>query len=239
MSSLPPIPADGYVEPLAYTLTPGAVTTLSAAGTVFPLTRSIPQHRVPSLVSEVSAALRQAADDGAPAWFVFPATVSGGVHDDGRCVGIALAPRRGADPDALDAELTSASAVVEDVIAARASAQGRAVVAPRALDPDHWTGPSAVWFSATPLRGFPDERVVRHAMAAELGEQFGVGMVSLTVRRSPQHSYEVRWPNGDLADGLGQWWCEVVLTASISGPLVLGPGRDHGFGLFQPERTVS
>ena len=198
------------------------------------------QHFAAPLISEVSAALSAAHGGRAPAWFAFAATVTGGKHDDGRCVGVGLAPSVGALPDHIDAEFASASAVVEHLVQARAVAPGgRSIVNPGALDPDHWTGPESHWFSATPLRGFPDERVVRYTVTAALREQFGVGLASLTVRRSPERAYEVRWPTGDLADGLGQWWCELVLSAPITGPLVLCAGRDHGFGLFQPGRSSS
>lgn len=239
VSSLPPIPAHGYVDPLAYDRSNSAAEVTTTAGTVVPLLRSVPQHLVPGLIGEASAALHAAAGGRTSAWFAFAATVSGGMHDDGRCVGISLAPRESARPEDLTAELASASAAVEHIVRERAAAPGRSIVAPRALDPEHWTGPSTVWFSATPLRAFPDERVVRYSVTTALREQFGVGPALLTVRRAPQHAYEERWPNGNLTDGLGQWWCDLVLTAPITGPLVLGAGRDHGFGLFQPGRSSS
>ncbi|SDC21079.1 CRISPR-associated protein GSU0054/csb2, Dpsyc system [Sanguibacter gelidistatuariae] len=244
VSSLPPIPADGYVDPLSYDRTPPVATRTSSACTVVPLLRSVPQHLVSALIAEVTSALEDSGQNAvggqAPAWFTFAATVSGGMHDDGRCVGVGLAPRAEVLPDNSDVGPASASAVVERIVLSRAATPGsRSIVGPGALDPDHWTGPESHWFSATPLRGFPDERVIRHMMEVTLRERFGVGLTALTVRQSPLYAYEARWPNGDLADGLGQWWCELHLSAPIAGPLVLGAGTDHGFGLFHPSRSPS
>jgi len=212
---------------------------------------SVPHHLIPGLITPINAAL---ADKDLP-WQAFPATVCNSRHADGRCVGIGLMPRfdqrsRTDDtvlsPPARRKEGEQAAAAVEHilvdhverVLVDRSVPERRAVISPRALNPETWYGPTRQWFSVTPLRAFPDERVLRHQLNREIEERYGRRVAAVHMARTPDATYVSRWRTDGLLDGLDQWWGEIELDTEIGGPLMLGEAIDSGYGLFHP-RTRS
>lgn len=241
VAQLPPIPPAGFVEQLAYRLEAPAIHV------TFPiaqLTRSVPNNRIPGLIKQLSHELASLLSG----WQVFPLTVSDEWADpkangDGRCVGFGLTLTP-VDADVLDARAratkwTQERAQAQQLLAKhvallRVEADGLVVGRSAALNPVTWTGPADTWYSTTPLRAFPDERVVHYELSTQLNERYGVEVTELALQRGPRIRRNGRWSNSDLADGLNQWWAEITLSEQVEGPLLLGAATERGFGTFRP-----
>lgn len=233
VSQLPPIPPAGFVQTLRYDhQEPASRVDLPIAQ----LTRAVPNNHIPRLMAPLQAELSEKL----PGWRLFPLTVS---HEtdkprtsgDGRCVGfglkpiasIALSPEEIAD---------ATNALGHFVALLPAPERGLVVGDSGTLNPRTWAGPADTWYSVTPLRAFPDERIVKYQLAAELEEYYDAEIVDLQLCRTPRIRRDGRWSNAVLVDGLDQWWAEITLTKPVDGPLLLGAATEHGFGTFRPSR---
>lgn len=232
VTELPPILPAGFVQPLVYS------HDVPATRVEFPisqLTRSVPNHRIPTLIRRLNDEL----DDALPGWRAFPLTISHefaetNANGDGRCVGFGLTPADGGDPP-VGEQAEAGEFLARYVALLREQPDGLIVGRSGALKPATWIGPADTWYSTTPLRAFADERVVLHELAAQLnGRRYGVGLKELALQRTPRIRRNGRWSNGDLADGLDQWWAELTVSEQIEGPLLLGAATDRGFGTFRP-----
>nr|WP_272905693.1 type I-U CRISPR-associated protein Csb2 [Sediminivirga luteola] len=234
INSLPPIPADGNVEWLRY------VPAKDADGPceIIPLDSSVPHHRIPGVIAQINQVLRDNTDSLELPWLAFAATVSAHAHADGRCVGvgITLHPAADVDPVSVGPEhLDRAAGAVEAALTGiTLPGPGRRVGQPAALTANKWTRSSSRWVSVTPLREFPDDRVLEAKLTEALRGRFGVELTRLACRRLPIHDYEAVWSEVTLHDGFGQWWLEMELSEPIAGPLLLGASNEFGFGLLQP-----
>lgn len=250
-SSLSPLPALGYVRPLHYS----TVLPQDENCTVVPLERSIPQHSAPTILSALNTEL--------PAgWLAFPAVFTTSRWADGRCVGIGLmrqvAQRANQGPSSVASSSTDTSVVVEtgpsnastDLVhvemlveqwlASRSDLPGgQRVISADALDASHWSSTSRHWRSVTPLRAFPDLRVLQHQLSIEADRRFGSGITVVEASVEPVPRFAERWSNARFTDGYGQWWLEIEFDDEITGPVLLGASTDHGHGLFRPLKEAS
>lgn len=230
VGTLPPVEPSGYVLPLNYSKTPPP-THLEFPIAALP--RSVPHHRIPEIIDAVNSAA-----DLPVGWTAFAITVSHETAEtnasgDGRCVGIGLAPdehdRRSAGD--IDAVATYLARMAESV---GAVADGFTVGQSRALRPASWIGPAKSWYSTTPLRAYPDERVARWQISEQLRDRYGVEITELTLQHNPRIANNGRWAERDVTDGYRQWWAEFTVSAPIDGPLLLGQATARGFGTFRP-----
>lgn len=233
VTQLPPIPSAGFVQPLQYeSEPPEARVRLPIAR----LTRAVPNNHIPKLMAPLHAELSEAL----PGWSLFPITISHEVdarmaNGDGRCVGFGL---KHSNPGTLTPDVVAevTGVLARSVAFLPAAKTGFVVGDSGALRSSTWVGPAEIWYSVTPLRAFPDERIVKYQLAAELKERYGTELVDLQLRRTPRIRRDGRWSNAVLSDGLDQWWAEIALSELIDGPLLLGAGTEYGFGTFRPRR---
>lgn len=225
LNQLGPIAAHGYTQPLAY-----SPRSASRPGEfpIVPFTASIPHH---SIREPLAAANRRLRAEGIP-WTAFPATVSNSAHADGRLVGIGILPD--SDEDRRHGSEAAEMVVESEIAMLDPASDSFPVIDPAALRARTWIGPSASWYSATPMRAFPDRRVLEYEVHRELGSRFNARVLEVRATSVPTSKAHRPWADGALADGLGQWWLEVDLAEPIDGPVVLGRAKDHGFGLFHP-----
>ncbi|GAA2094543.1 type I-G CRISPR-associated protein Csb2 [Brevibacterium salitolerans] len=214
---LPPLAAVAYTRSLTY----HRVRVRKGSMTVIPLETSIEQHRVQKLFLEMSRLMPSG-------WHVFPLTVSGHAAADGRLVGVGLL-----GPEGHDWAQSPAQLVLEAVANANLPS-GRSVRLSGAHEPSTWENPSRRWISTTPLRGFPDARVLSHVLAEEIAARYGSASVVLDAQASPVRAQDHRWSSEGLTDGFGQWWVTIETADEIEGPLMLGASTDRGFGMFRP-----
>lgn len=217
LNVLPPLPAAAYTRPLTYSpvrVRPGSMT-------VVPLEASIPQHRVQGLFLEMSRQMPSG-------WRAFPLTVSGHAASDGRLVGVGLVGPAGKEGE------PSPAMLVLDAVEHSDLPSGRSVRLSGTHEPRTWERPSRKWRSTTPLRGFPDARVLAHLLAGEITDRYGTASKLLDAQVAPVRAHDHRWPGEGLTDGFSQWWVTIETTAEIEGPLMLGASTDRGFGMFCP-----
>lgn len=235
ITRLAPAAAHAYTRPLHYTAVGPAGREEFA---ILPLVRSVPHHAIAQHLGGLNAALRDARQP----WLAIPLTVSNFAHADGRLVGVGLLPRQPEQADEVspasneEALLIAEHALVtiEQHAAARYPRRTRAVGPSGALQARTWIGPSASWYSVTPLRAFPHEHIARVRLDEELRARFGVGIDALSITREPAASFSSKWSDRPYTDGFGQWWASFTVDTPIEGPLLLGSANDDGFGLFHP-----
>lgn len=212
----PQIPDTAYSVRLAYRAVPSA---LSKPLQVVPLRSALPGRQVPGFMARLEV------PNGAVA---FPLVVAGAPHSDGRCLGIGFQTAGdGASP-------------VTDMVSAVIRAE-RPTAAPilelsqrKTLDPERWTRAARSWVSATPVRAFPDVRVLEYLLRQRFGDRFAL----LRADREPMESWQQRWPSPPgLVDGLAQWWVKLRLPTPTAGPLRIGTANELGFGLMIPDSS--
>lgn len=231
IAGLPPIPPAGFVRPLSYGRD---IPPIRAAFSTAQLARSVPNHRIPPLILHLNTAIAEAVPD----WRAFPLTVSHerdkpSANGDGRCVGFGLLRLDGSD-FSVEEQARAGELLARYVAQLPEQPDGLVVGRSGALNPTTWTGPAKTWYSTTPLRAFPDKRVVHYELAKQLNERYGVELRDLALQHTPRIRRNGYWSNGDLADGLAQWWAELTVSEQIEGPLLLGAATDRGFGMFRP-----
>lgn len=220
VNQLPPLGADGYTQPLRYLpVRPRGTATFD----VLPLERTVEQRHIPQLLQALPEHVRAS-------WNFLPLTNSHAPQLQGHLVGFGVW--------SADRELVSPHVLVEVSRSFESAAdkltRGHRVLRSRALEPAYWTGPAQRWVSTTPLRGFPDLRVLHHELAFTSKEKLGVMAHVRFASMEPAAPTHHRWSAGHHCDGLGLWWVELEFEAPVEGPLVLGSNTDQGFGVFRP-----
>ncbi|WP_309130787.1 type I-U CRISPR-associated protein Csb2 [Brevibacterium sp.] len=216
---LPTLPPDAYTQPLSYSRAVPRQERMH----VLELPTSVPQPRAPALMREIAEVLP-------PQWRALPLTASLHPQSDGRLAGIGLLPLEIAE---VPPPLAAVNAVINRCVYDRAAVTSGAV---RTLDPSTWTRSAIRWTSTTPLRGFPDIRVLSYNLCQETQEHFGTGVTITEAHSEPHRRGEHRWPSSAYSDGLAQWWLEIEFDGPVEGPLALGASTDHGFGMFLPHK---
>lgn len=214
---LPPLPAEAYTRMLTYSparVHPGSMT-------VVPLGCSIEQHHVRSLFGEMAREIPTG-------WSTFPLTLSGHAASDGRLVGIGFLGNAGKADD------PSPAVVVANAVERAGLRHGRPVRLSAAHEPRTWEKPSRSWVSTTPLRAFPDARVLAFALTQEIADRYSTAVMVREAQTSPARPQDHRWSGEGLTDGFGQWWVTLETTDEVEGPLSLGASTDQGFGMFRP-----
>lgn len=217
LNILPPLPAEAYTHALTYSpvrVRPGSMS-------VIPLKTSVAQHLAPKLFTEMSQQMPTS-------WQAFPLTVSEHAASDGRLVGIGFL-----GPAARTGE-PSPAALVLDAVERSGFPEGRSVRLSRTHDPCTWEKPSHRWISTTPLRAFPDARVLTHVVVQEIADRYNTTALVREAHAAPIRAQDHRWSGEGLADGFGQWWVTVETAEQIEGPLMLGASTERGFGMFRP-----
>ncbi len=203
--------------------------------------RSVANWGVPRLIRAVRESV---GSEVSQRWSITPLTLSGSLSADGRCVGVRLAAHD-FEVDPLTGEILGG--VVDGQESGRLirafdqiiggsdfPVLGRVVNPKHTLDNSTWIGPARYWVSTTPLRAFPDERVLRNAIETECDRRFGqIPSIAIAVQ-DPWLSWQSRWGEQGITDGFGQWWVSLGFDDKITGPLVLGATTEWGFGVFRP-----
>lgn len=185
---------------------------------VFALDRPAPSHQVPDVMARLEE----------PGLTCFPCVFSGHPRATGALYGIGvLLPTGEAEDDGLADLLIGALP--------RLRLDGGRSMTLHTTDPRRWTGTSTAWVSATPLRAFPDERVVTMQLEHWAAEVAGSRLVGLHLSRDPLEPWHRRWRQ--LPDGLDAWWVRAHFAGPVSGPVMAGAATDLGFGLMIPEET--
>ena len=238
ITRLPPIPSTGFVSMVHYSRARASVATQALS--VVPLRRSVPNHRIPALLADLCKVLGADSSE----YHLMPLTVS---HEsarkaaggDGRCVGLAVV-RKDVDNDGTvrgdEIESERMRLVVSEVSTAVESlpeSDGLIVGSPSALRSGTWVGPAKRWYSTTPLRAFPDERVARFELESELRRRFDTQPIEVMLSRSARIKRNGLWAEAEHTDGLTQWWAEIKLPDDIAGPIQLGAATERGFGVFR------
>ncbi|MBW3085830.1 hypothetical protein KEM60_02041 [Austwickia sp. TVS 96-490-7B] len=161
---------------------------------------------------------------------VFPCVNAGSQHSDGSGHGLAFF---------VDTPLVGSSAAVEAAVSARAGspalfADPGAPTSARAVKTARWRQSSRRWVSATPVRSFPDIRVLSYHLPRWVGA-YGADVESWSVSSSPVERWQHRCRQP--GDGNDLWWLSMTLSHEVAGPLLVGASRDSGFGLFVPEEN--
>lgn len=222
LNALPPLPAGAYTRTLTYSpvrIRPGSMA-------VVPLEFPVEQHRVRKLFLEV-------AQDLPSGWRAFPLTVSGHAASDGRLVGIGFLTNGGHAGD------PSPATIVADAVARSGLRGGRPVRLSAAHEPRTWERVSRRWVSTTPLRAFPDPRVLTFVVTQEIADRYGTTAIVQEAQASPVSAQDHRWSGDGLTDGFGQWWVSIETADEIKGPLMLGASTEQGFGMFRPTEHVT
>lgn len=227
--------AHGYSRTLRYMLVgESAQEGTSPEGTspvvLIPVQQPIASQHVPKLMRRLNEKLEQQNLVGSAV--AFPAVFSAFEHSDGRCLGIGFTVVN-AHEVLSNETLSDLTGLVRGLTIENDS---RPILRPNraTLQTSRWTKAASTWKSATPLRGFPDIRVLDYALRSEIQSKYGQSLTVEVVRAEtePIESWHVRWPTADFQDGLTQWWVQLELSGAISGPLQLGASTDLGFGLF-------
>lgn len=220
VSSLPSLPATGYVRPLTYST--DRPQTDQPVLTVVQLRSSKEQHQTPSL-------LRRLQPRVPSGWKTLPLTASSHQNSGGRLVGLGFYP--GDDADTGEAQSLPLADLHAELGAPPADQRQLA-----SLTPKTWTGPARRWTSTTPLRGFPHLMILDDALRREAEQLFGVDVEIIEASTHARTSQEHRWANSAYADGFGLWWVTLEFAQPITGPLQLGASTEHGFGAFLPRK---
>ncbi|MCT1556821.1 type I-U CRISPR-associated protein Csb2 [Helcobacillus massiliensis] len=217
---LPLIPAHGFTTSLHYRTVRQNTEDRMA---VFPLRRSVHQSHGRSIVHRVNEVIGR--DRRAVLL-----TSSGSPHARGQIVGVGITSTEG-EPvrHSMAAELVEVIGDIE-----RIHPQGKRVHAPRAADARYWCRPSRRWRSTTPLRAFPDLRVLELDLKQQCLSELGVAPTAIDASPEPVIASDQRWRVDQYTDGLGQWWAILDFEEPVRGPLALGASRFDGFGAFQP-----
>lgn len=229
---LPPLPPDGFIQPLSY-----AATANATALEIQPLPRSVPSHRIPRLF----AALREEAGDAFGASVdIFPVVNAGLQRADGRALGVGFTPRV-TGPEGQDtAEARLAVQVVGSEVAPLLGEaplrQYQTGPVPQdsawTLNPKRWHEQSRHWVSATPYRGFPDPTVIQFALTSEIERRFALPVEVASASMNPVASWEHRWPQDGFGDGLCDWWVTLRFDQEITGPVLMHDNQTLGTGVF-------
>lgn len=238
IARLPPILPTGFVSMVHYSRERASVGTQTLS--VVPLRRSLPNHRIPTLLADLCKVLEADSSE----YHLMPLTVS---HEsvrraaggDGRCVGIAVVRKdmtndgtardEAAEADRLRLVVSKVSTAVDSL----PESQGLIVGSSSALSSPTWIGPAKRWYSTTPLRAFPDVRVARFELESELRRRFDTEPVEVMLSPSPRIKRNGLWAEAEYTDGLTQWWAEITLPDHIAGPIQLGAATERGFGVFR------
>lgn len=212
-----------FTVPLDYTQeawTPSAVLPdtdgRDVAVRVFTLDSPLASSRVP----EVMGRLAQVGLTCFPCVFSGHPRATGALHG----VGVLLPPDLPEEPGLTDLVLGTLPRLRLDA--------GRSMTR-HTTDPRRWTGASTTWVSATPLRAFPDERVVTHQLTRWAEDVAGSPLRELQLSRVPVEPWHHRWRQ--LPDGLDTWWVRMEFADRVHGPVMAGAATDLGFGLMIPQ----
>lgn len=222
LNVLPPLPAEPYTRALAYS----PVRVRAGSMTVVPLEFPVEQQRVRKLFLEI-------VNDLPSGWKAFPLTIGGHAASDGRLVGIGFLGNGGHTGD------PSLATIVVNAVARSGLRGGRPVRFSAAHEPRTWERASHRWVSTTPLRAFPDPRVLEFAITKEIADRYGTTVTLLEAHASPVSAQDHRWSSEGLTDGFGQWWLRIETEDEIKGPLTLGASTERGFGMFRPADHVT
>ena len=216
-SPRPKLPADGYSTRLSYRPRQEVVVEphMQQWVSIMSLTEPLAGEATPGFLRQLT--LEAGVE-------LFPCVFVGHAFADGSLRGIGLV---GADR----AAIVEAAALAMEQFGLRSDTDA---IGLETLAPSSWSSPSAAWRSATPLRAFPDERVLRYTIEREAVERFGVAPSHLNVFRQPVHRWQRQWPQPQ--DGLRAWWVELEFEHDVAGPMQLGATRELGFGMFVPRR---
>lgn len=224
--NLPQLPAAHYTTALAYRDASATPESDADRLAVVRLDRSVAHFRIPQTMGLLRPLL-------APNWRAIPLTVSAHNKADGRLVGFGITDAAHPDraPDTADILYQ-----VSDALARIASLdpRGKQVSSSGTLAPTSWIGPALRWRSTTPLRAFPDRRVLELEIARELEDAYGVEPLSIRFESAPTFAGQHRWSSSSHSDGFAQWWVEIMLSSALTGPLVLGASKLEGFGVLRP-----
>lgn len=217
---LPLVPAHGFTTPLQYRTVRQNTNDRMAA---FPLRRSVHQSHGRGIAQEVNTVI-------GPDRRALLLTSSGSPHARGQIVGIGITS---IDEEPLPHSMTAEVVRVIGEIELR-HPEGQRVHTPRAADARYWCRPSRRWRSTTPLRGFPDLRVLSLELKEQCLNELGVTPTAIKASPEPVVASDQRWRVDQYTDGLGQWWAILDFEEPVRGPLALGASRPDGFGAFQP-----
>lgn len=228
INKLPQLPATSYVQPLEYRDYP----ITSSPGAVIPLPNQ-PSRKIPDHLRSLHNALPELRDT----YSIVPLTQSFSRWADGALVGIGVfpsLPRAEGVPSSSDLE--SVARDVDKHLSQLIGGVERppSLPATKAHDSATWTFESTRWVSTTPLRAFPDARLLAVQIEQVLVERFHAKVLELTLRSQPERRHEERWPDTVFSDGFGQWWVELETDIPIAGPLQLGSETESGFGVLRP-----
>ena len=229
-SPRPRLPAGPYSVAMRY-VRPRRVPSIPSPGSairVLPLRRSQPAGAVRGLMSSLKV------PSGTT---LFPCVFTEGEYADGRVLGVAVLSALSTTPSAPDpvpllAAESSLRAAHPDLFAEPGGSSAAV-----SLSPNFWGRSSRVWRSATPLRAFPDIRVVDRILVDELQRITGRSVQLLRADKAPRLPGEQRWRQP--GDGLDQWWVSLMFDTEVAGPLQAGATQDEGFGLFVPDSSRS
>lgn len=218
----PPLAAESFMTRLSYR---SAHTSDSETAQVqcIGLGRSMPGGRSRKLMQDASKLLEELPVQA------FPCVDAGYRFADGKFRGIGLIAGSADEEDLAEA--------VRRMHALNELSFDNPDLVSQALRPSFWTKASTSWASATPLRAFPDERVVDHFVRSELARVTGQTPLALAFSKEPSRRWQRRW--SQPPDGLGLWWLEATFESRVQGPIVVGETKDQGFGLLVavPETT--
>ncbi|GAA3585684.1 hypothetical protein GCM10022198_06200 [Klugiella xanthotipulae] len=226
---LPPLPPDGYTQPVVYA--PTRAGGVGQDATVIPFERGLEHQRIPSVIGELNRLLTGSG------WRVIPLTVSAQAHADGRCVGVALTPTPSPGAGAEEPPQTQGeriAAIADWCTEHQKHFRGQAVGQPKALHPHRLRPHARHWASTTPMRAFPDVRVLAYETEREIFERYGVKARVTEASTEPVKRWQHVLSNGSYPDGYRQWWVRIECEEKVSGPLLLGASTSEGFGVFQP-----
>lgn len=234
--ALPPIPPEGFVQPLRY-----IQSWRSGVTEIVALDRAVPNHQVPKLMDSLEQ--RTQGLDSVRVK-VFPVVFAAFEHADGRCMGIGFtADLEGkASPAALlDVQSFASEAAPmlwdPDLLGFQTGLVPQE--SSRTLKPSRWEDEASTWTSATPYRGFPDRMVVEYTLRHDLEAQVGVPVTKVTASAAPSAPWEHRWRQDLFADGLTDWWLEIEFERDVSGPLLASTNQKFGTGVFVQKPRAS
>lgn len=214
---LPPFSPEPYLTRLTYRRA-RSITRPSRRVAILELRRPVSSPQIPELLARVLGS----ADLTSLGVTAFPCVTAGHQHADGRLRGIGL----------FGDDSTQLREAVRRLRDSEELSSGPPDLVAKVVDPAYWERTSRHWVSATPLRGFPDIRVVDPLIRDEVKTTTGE-FATIGWSNKPERRWQYPWRQPP--DGHSLWWARLTFAQPVPGPLLFGRTTEKGFGLLVPE----